>query len=89
MGPFSKSLLSLLQHCFYFVLVFWLCGIWILAPQPGIKPAPPALEGKVVSTGTPGESLEIILQAAGEGGKQPLQREDREPQTAQSLQALA
>ena len=28
------------------------CGI--LAPQPGIKPIPPALEGKVLSPGLPG-----------------------------------
>ena len=27
--------------------------MWILAPQPGIKPAPPALEGKVLTTGQP------------------------------------
>ena len=61
----------------------------ILAPRPGIEPAPPALEGEVVSTGTPGKPLEIILQAAGEGGKQILQSEDREPQRAQSPQGLA
>ena len=72
-------------------ILFWFfgCVAWILAPQPGIKPARPALEGKVVSAGTPGESLEISLQAAGEGGKQPRQSEDREPQTANGLQALA
>ena len=28
----------------------------ILAPQPGIEPAPPALEGEVVITGPPGRS---------------------------------
>ena len=27
----------------------------ILAPQPGIEPAPPALEGKFLTTGPPGE----------------------------------
>ena len=32
------------------------CGI--LAPQPGIEPATPALEGKVVTTGLPGKSWE-------------------------------
>ena len=31
------------------------CGI--LAPPPGIEPAPPALEGKVLTTGPPGKSL--------------------------------
>ena len=30
------------------------CGI--LAPQPGVKPARPALEGKVFATGLPGKS---------------------------------
>ena len=29
----------------------------ILAPQPGIEPAPPALEGKVLTTGLPRKSL--------------------------------
>ena len=32
------------------------CGI--LAPQPGIEPAPPALEGEVLTTGPPRKSLE-------------------------------
>ena len=27
----------------------------ILAPQPGIKPTPPALEGEVLTTGLPGK----------------------------------
>ena len=27
----------------------------ILAPQPGIEPAPPALEGEVLTTGPPGK----------------------------------
>ena len=31
------------------------CGI--LAPQPGIEPTPPALEGEVLTTGSPGKSL--------------------------------
>ena len=34
------------------------CGI--LAPQPEIKPTPPALEGKVLTTGPPGKSLGLI-----------------------------
>ena len=29
----------------------------ILAPRPGIEPAPPALEGEVITTGPPGKSL--------------------------------
>ena len=60
-GPFFlKSLLNLLQYCFYFM--FWpfgpkSCGT--LAPWPGIEPAPPALEGKVLTTGPPGKSLNV------------------------------
>ena len=56
-GPFLKSLLNLLQYCFYFM--FWLFGhqaCGILAPRPGIEPSPPALEGEVLTTGPPGKS---------------------------------
>ena len=35
------------------------CGI--LASQPGIKPAPPALEGEVLTTGLPGKSPGFIF----------------------------
>ena len=28
----------------------------VLAPQPGIEPTPPALEGEVLATGLPGKS---------------------------------
>ena len=38
-----------------YVLVFWPRGIEILAPRSGIEPAPPALEGEVLTTGPPGE----------------------------------
>ena len=44
----KKSLLNLLQYCFCFMFWFFgpkACGI--LAPQPGIEPAPPALGGEV------------------------------------------
>ena len=39
--------------------MFWffgreVCGI--LAPQPGIEPAPPTLEGEDLTTGPPGKS---------------------------------
>ena len=33
------------------------CGI--LAPQPGIQPPPPALEGEVLTAGPPGESRKV------------------------------
>ena len=40
--------------------MFWFFGpkaCGILVPWPGIKPAPPALEGDVLTTGPPGKSL--------------------------------
>ena len=57
-GPFLKSLLFLLQYCFGFM--FWFFGhgaCEILAPQLGIEPTPPALEGKASTTRQPGKSL--------------------------------
>ena len=43
---FLKSLLNLLQYCFCFMFWFFGCdACGILAPRPGIEPAPPALEG--------------------------------------------
>ena len=54
--PFLKSSLNLLQCCF----MFWFFGpkaCGILAPRPGIEPIPPALEGEVLTTGPPGNSL--------------------------------
>ena len=44
--------------CFWF-FVLKVCGI--LAPPPGIKPTPPALEGKVLTTGLPGKSDDYFL----------------------------
>ena len=44
--------------------MFWVffchkaCGI--LAPPPGIEPAPSALEGEVSTTGLPGKPLEVF-----------------------------
>ena len=35
------------------------CGI--LAPRPGIEPVPPAMEGEVLTTGSPGMSLRDSL----------------------------
>ena len=60
-GPFLKSLLNLLQHCFCFMLWFFGCKTCgILAPWPGIEPAPPALEGEVLTTGPPEKSLDFF-----------------------------
>ena len=42
--------------------MFWFFGpeaCGILAPWPGIEPAPPALEGKVLTTGPTGKSLQL------------------------------
>ena len=44
----------------YYVLVFWLQGMWDLSSLPGIEHASLALEGEVLTTGWPGKSLEII-----------------------------
>ena len=41
------------------VLVFWPRGI--LVPRPGIEPATPTLEGKVLTTGPPGKSLLFFI----------------------------
>ena len=62
-GPFLESLLNLLQYCFYFML--WFFGPetrGILVPRPGIEPAPPALEGEVLTTGLPGKSQQYLSQ---------------------------
>ena len=34
--------------------------MWDLSSQTGIEPAPPALEGEVLTTGLPGKSLEFL-----------------------------
>ena len=49
MNNFLKSLLNLLQYCFYFLCFVFLAVRHIVA-QPGIKPAPLASEGKGLST---------------------------------------
>ena len=56
---FKKYLLNLLRYCFCYLFNFFAsvlcfgheaCGI--LAPQSGIKPTPPTLEGEVLTTRT-------------------------------------
>ena len=53
---------TILLLSFLFTYFFWFlfgreaCGI--LVPEPGIKPASPALEGRVLTTGPPRESPE-------------------------------
>ena len=44
--------------------MFWFFGheaCGILAPRPGIEPAPPALEGEVLTTGLPGKCQLFII----------------------------
>ena len=61
-GPFLKSLLNLLHYCFCFIILAFLAtGMWDLSSRSGIKPARPALEGEVLTTGPPGRSLTQIL----------------------------
>ena len=40
----------------FYVLAFWPKACGILAPQPGIEPVPPALEGDFLAPGPPGKS---------------------------------
>ena len=44
------------------VLIFWggHKAYGILVPRPGIEPALPALEGKVLTTGPPGKSQTLL-----------------------------
>ena len=54
-----KSLLNLFEYCFCFT--FWLFSHWacgLLAPWPRIEPTPSASEGEMLTTGSPGKSLE-------------------------------
>ena len=41
----------------FYGLVYWPGSMWDLTTREGIKPAPPALEGKVSATGLPGKPL--------------------------------
>ena len=46
--------------------MFWFFGheaCEILTPRPGIEPAPPALEGKVLTTGKPEKSLPLYFKS--------------------------
>ena len=59
---FLKSLLNLLQYCFYFMGFFFnpeACGTLTL--QPRIELAPLALEGEVLTTGPPGKSQVFVF----------------------------
>ena len=73
MKHFLKYLLNLFQYCFRFMLWFFgqkACGI--LAPWPGIKSAPLALESKVSTIGPLWKSLCICIAYGDTGGKDPV-----------------
>ena len=63
MWTIFKVFMNLLQYCFCLYILNFLiweaCGI--LAPLPGIKPTPRALEGEVLTTRSPGKSLVVFL----------------------------
>ena len=49
---------------FYVFFFFWFFGreaCGILAPRPEIEPASPAPEGEVLTTGLPGNSLDVYF----------------------------
>ena len=56
---FLKSFIGFVAILLFFSVLFFFgheaCGI--LVPQPGIKPAPLAVKGEVLTTGPPGKSL--------------------------------
>ena len=54
--------------------MFWFSGpevCGVLAHWPGIKPAPPALEGEVLTTGLPGKSQKHGFLTTVPPGKSP------------------
>ena len=51
-------------YLLFYVLVFSHKACGILAPWLGIEPAPPALEGKVLTTGPPGKSHTYFILSA-------------------------
>ena len=58
-GGFYPITILLLSFFLCYGFLANICGI--LAPQPGIKPTPPALEGGVLTPGPPGKSLAEAL----------------------------
>ena len=64
-GPFLKSLLNVLQYCFYcfYSVIFWLWGMCggFLAPHLGIEPVSSVLEDKVLTTEPVGKSIKLCI----------------------------
>ena len=58
--------IELLQHCFCFIFwIFCYKAPGILVLPPGTEPKYPALEGKVLTTGPPGKSLDCPFSVKG------------------------
>ena len=51
---FKVFIESVTRLLLFYVLVFWPLGMWDLNPLPEMESSPPALEGKVLTTGPPG-----------------------------------
>ena len=49
----------------FYVLIFGHKTCGILVPQSGIEPAPPAMEGEVLTTRPPGKNLYAFLSKSG------------------------
>ena len=58
-----KCLLNLCQYCFYFMFYLFFCceACEIFVPWWGIKPAPPALKGEVLTTRLPGKTPKEVF----------------------------
>lgn len=54
-GPWPVLVLRLENNFFSFLAIPQ--GIRMLTPPPGREPEPPAVEGRVLTTGPPGKSL--------------------------------
>ena len=52
----KKPLMDLLQYCSCLFFFFGCIACGILVPQPGMEPAPHALEGKILTPGPPRKS---------------------------------
>jgi len=56
-GPFFKVVIESVTILLLFhILLFWPPGKWDLGSQQGTEPAPPALDGEVLTPGPPGKA---------------------------------